>query len=92
MECFINGQSLGPITPFDKDRFAAQAISGYFPAFSFTSFQQATFNFGASEFKYVYGAILCINRVYFGGNCFNLSSLTFFFRRIDTHQPSHGET
>ncbi|KAF9298025.1 RING finger and SPRY domain-containing protein 1 [Linnemannia elongata] len=52
MECFMNGQSLGPITPFDKDRFAAQATSGYFPAFSFTSFQQATFNFGASEFKY----------------------------------------
>ncbi|KAF9152544.1 RING finger and SPRY domain-containing protein 1 [Linnemannia schmuckeri] len=52
MECFVNGQSLGPITPFDRDRFSAQAISGYFPAFSFTSFQQATFNFGASEFKY----------------------------------------
>ncbi|KAF9092316.1 RING finger and SPRY domain-containing protein 1 [Mortierella sp. AD031] len=52
MECFMNGRSLGPTTPFDKDRFAAQATSGYFPAFSFTSFQQATFNFGASEFKY----------------------------------------
>ncbi|KAF9134058.1 RING finger and SPRY domain-containing protein 1 [Mortierella sp. 14UC] len=51
MECFMNGRSLGPITPFDKDHFAAQATSGYFPAFSFTSFQQATFNFGASEFK-----------------------------------------
>ncbi|KAF9903752.1 RING finger and SPRY domain-containing protein 1 [Linnemannia zychae] len=52
MECFMNGRSLGPITPFDKDHFTAQAISGYFPAFSFTSFQQATFNFGALEFKY----------------------------------------
>ncbi|KAG0297072.1 RING finger and SPRY domain-containing protein 1 [Linnemannia gamsii] len=52
MECFINGQSLGPIAPFDKDRFAAQATSGYYPAFSFTSFQQATFNFGATDFKY----------------------------------------
>ncbi|KAG0248097.1 RING finger and SPRY domain-containing protein 1 [Mortierella polycephala] len=52
MECFINGKSLGSISPIQKDHFSIQAISGYYPAFSFTSFQQATVNFGATPFKY----------------------------------------
>ncbi|KAG0207443.1 RING finger and SPRY domain-containing protein 1 [Mortierella sp. GBA30] len=52
MECFLNGNSLGPISPFSKDHFSIQATSGYYPAFSFTSFQQATVNFGAAPFKY----------------------------------------
>lgn len=52
MECFINGKSLGVISPFLKDHFSIQATVGYYPAFSFTSFQQATVNFGATPFKY----------------------------------------
>ncbi|KAF9353661.1 RING finger and SPRY domain-containing protein 1 [Mortierella sp. AD094] len=52
MECFINGKSLGTTSPFDKDHFAIQAKSGFFPALSCTSFQQATVNFGATPFKY----------------------------------------
>ncbi|KAF9949484.1 RING finger and SPRY domain-containing protein 1 [Mortierella alpina] len=52
MECFINGGSLGVISPFLKDHFSIQATVGYYPAFSFTSFQQATVNFGATPFKY----------------------------------------
>ncbi|KAF9191126.1 RING finger and SPRY domain-containing protein 1 [Haplosporangium sp. Z 767] len=52
MECFLNGKSLGSISPILKDHFSIQAISGYYPAFSFTSFQQATVNFGATPFKY----------------------------------------
>ncbi|KAG0050146.1 hypothetical protein BGZ83_005066 [Gryganskiella cystojenkinii] len=52
MECFVNGRSLGPITPLRKEHFGIQAISGFFPALSFTSFQQATVNFGATPFKY----------------------------------------
>ncbi|KAF9438275.1 RING finger and SPRY domain-containing protein 1 [Entomortierella beljakovae] len=52
VECFINGQSLGVISPFEKDHFAIQAKSGFFPALSCTSFQQATVNFGATPFKY----------------------------------------
>ncbi|GJJ70069.1 RING finger and SPRY domain-containing protein 1 [Entomortierella parvispora] len=52
MECFVNGRSLGPISPLLKDHFGIQAVSGYYPALSFTSFQQATINFGATPFKY----------------------------------------
>ncbi|KAF9202561.1 RING finger and SPRY domain-containing protein 1 [Podila verticillata] len=52
LECFINGNSLGSVSPFSKEQFDVQASSGYFPAFSFTSFQQATVNFGATPFKY----------------------------------------
>ncbi|KAF8933880.1 RING finger and SPRY domain-containing protein 1 [Dissophora ornata] len=52
MECFINGKSLGKISPFERDHFGIQAISGYYPALSFTSFQQASVNFGATPFKY----------------------------------------
>ncbi|KAF9162043.1 RING finger and SPRY domain-containing protein 1 [Mortierella sp. AD010] len=52
MECFINGKSLGTTSPFDKDHFAIQAKSGFFPALSCTSFQQATVNFGATPFKF----------------------------------------
>ncbi|CAO3563920.1 unnamed protein product [Mortierella alpina] len=52
MECFINGKSLGVISPFLKDHFSIQATVGYYPAFSFTSFQQATVNFGATPFKF----------------------------------------
>ncbi|KAG0327792.1 RING finger and SPRY domain-containing protein 1, partial [Podila humilis] len=52
LECFLNGKSLGSVSPFSKEQFDIQASSGYFPAFSFTSFQQATVNFGATPFKY----------------------------------------
>ncbi|KAG0027936.1 RING finger and SPRY domain-containing protein 1, partial [Podila clonocystis] len=52
LECFVNGNSLGSVSPFSKEQFDVQASSGYFPAFSFTSFQQATVNFGATPFKY----------------------------------------
>ncbi|KAI7818651.1 hypothetical protein BC939DRAFT_462388 [Gamsiella multidivaricata] len=52
MECFLNGRSLGKVTPFEMDHFGAQAVSGYYPALSFTSFQQATVNFGATPFRY----------------------------------------
>ncbi|KAG0087559.1 RING finger and SPRY domain-containing protein 1 [Podila epicladia] len=52
LECFVNGNSLGSVSPFSKEQFDIQASSGYFPAFSFTSFQQATVNFGATPFKY----------------------------------------
>ena len=51
MECFVNGRSLGSISPLLKDHFGIQAVSGYYPALSFTSFQQATVNFGATPFK-----------------------------------------
>ncbi|KAF9988358.1 RING finger and SPRY domain-containing protein 1 [Modicella reniformis] len=50
-ECFIDGKSLGKISPFERDHFGIQAISGYFPALSFTSFQQAIVNFGATPFS-----------------------------------------
>ncbi|KAF9409620.1 RING finger and SPRY domain-containing protein 1, partial [Podila epigama] len=52
VECFLNGKSLGSVSPFSKEQFDVQATLGYFPAFSFTSFQQATVNFGATPFKH----------------------------------------
>ncbi|KAG0299685.1 RING finger and SPRY domain-containing protein 1 [Dissophora globulifera] len=52
MECFKNGESLGQATPFATDHFGIQAISGFYPALSFTSFQQAKVNFGATPFRY----------------------------------------
>ncbi|KAF9204924.1 RING finger and SPRY domain-containing protein 1 [Haplosporangium sp. Z 27] len=52
IECFLNGVSLGVASPFDTDHFAIQAKSGFYPALSCTSFQQATVNFGATPFKY----------------------------------------
>ncbi|KAF9896818.1 RING finger and SPRY domain-containing protein 1, partial [Lobosporangium transversale] len=52
MEVFLNGKALGPVTPLDIDHFNIQANSGFYPAFSCTSFQQATVNFGATPFKY----------------------------------------
>ncbi|KAG0226796.1 RING finger and SPRY domain-containing protein 1 [Mortierella sp. GBA43] len=52
VECFLNGKNLGLISPFERDHFGVQAISGYYPALSFTSFQQATVNFGATPFRH----------------------------------------
>ncbi|KAF9578309.1 RING finger and SPRY domain-containing protein 1, partial [Lunasporangiospora selenospora] len=52
MECFINGRGLGPISPLSKEHLEIQAVAGYYPALSFTSFQQATINFGATPFRY----------------------------------------
>ncbi|KAF9102552.1 RING finger and SPRY domain-containing protein 1 [Mortierella sp. AM989] len=59
MECFINGKGFGAISPFEKDYFAIQAKSGFFPALSCTSFQQATVNFGATPFN-----PLCRSRIF----------------------------
>ncbi|KAG0225571.1 RING finger and SPRY domain-containing protein 1 [Actinomortierella wolfii] len=53
LECFINGTSLGTMTPFASiGHFQEQAAIGFFPAFSITPLQQIELNFGASPFRY----------------------------------------
>ncbi|KAG0231270.1 RING finger and SPRY domain-containing protein 1 [Actinomortierella wolfii] len=52
LECFINGTSLGTMTPFASiGHFQEQAAIGFFPAFSITPLQQIELNFGASPFS-----------------------------------------
>jgi hypothetical protein len=91
-ECFLNGKSLGKISPFERDHFGIQAISGYFPALSFTSFQQATVNFGATPFRYCRQKMEHLTIGLFrtlGQELTWMHALAFI---LDTHQRFHGET
>lgn len=91
-ECFSNGKSLGKISPFERDHFGIQAISGYFPALSFTSFQQATVNFGATPFRYCSQNMEHLSTGLFRTLTQELTWIRALVFTLDTHQHFHGET